>query len=208
MSVERAGEDYSDPRVPNLPPFNAWQFPEYWLNSADGRIKGTAKRIRPPVDDDGFIKVDELMDELLQSVFRPGFDWDFDPNDETTWPASFRFFEGQDRVMPEQMRNALYGIVARVPGQGIDRVANEFEMGTDRIGPVEQQFLDRHFPSYAIKLGTTAIDLKRPVDESPETIAAHVAPDGHVRQIISIEALRREVALIREDSHYFEHFAA
>jgi hypothetical protein len=209
MSAERL-PDESELRVPNLPPFNAWLFPEHWLSGHDGRIKITAPRVQPPVDENGFVKVDELMDEILGSVFRHDYDWAFDADDQTTWPAYFRFFQGQYRLMPGQMRNALLGILARAPSEGIEPPIRGFEAIRAEIDVAEQEaFLAAHFSGYIQKMGASAIDFERPLDESFETITANVAEEsGNTRRLISIEALRRSVALQREDSKYFEHLSA
>lgn len=121
----------------NIPPFEAWNDPEYWLIRADGRLNTSRSKIIPPTDDRGFVKVDEFITGLHARLFRPDYKFRRDPSNPESrvdqhhiygeremylpshhggnrTPLHFRENPLHVVLMPRQDHNVLHG-VARFP---------------------------------------------------------------------------------------------
>jgi len=83
MSGERLDLHPHDQYSPSLPPLEAWKDPEAWLDLKTGLPKKGIEKLQlipgETLDDRGFVKIDELVDYVMRTLFRDDYNWRFDP---------------------------------------------------------------------------------------------------------------------------------
>jgi len=110
---------------PSLPPVHAWKEPERWLNLDTGRPKDGIELMPVPIDERGFVKIDQFIANMTSELFVDGYEWPRDPlNTETRTDNHHFYFEAHEysRLMnngddiPKQFRE-LATNVGRMPRQ-------------------------------------------------------------------------------------------
>lgn len=121
--IERAiGNDIARSR--HFPPLEAWKEPEQWLNLDTGLAKRGIDLI--PVEyKDGLVDIDAFVSTISTTLFKPGYEWQFNPRDAQTRTDDHHFYftrhdydprshDGDDR--PQQFRELPVNL-GRVPRQ-------------------------------------------------------------------------------------------
>lgn len=111
-------------RSRRLPPPEAWNHPDKWLDLSTGFAKTDIKRIALPPDENGLVKIHEAVEEV-KSLFCDDFEWPFDVHDPETAPDDHHFYFTEEEYdpayhggskIPYQFRNLPVN-VGRMPRQ-------------------------------------------------------------------------------------------
>jgi hypothetical protein len=83
-----------------LPPFEAWKDPEQWLDLNTGLVKPNIDLI--PVEyEDGLVAIDSFVTNITSTLFRPEYEWQFQPKDVQTRPDDHHFYFTRNEYEPD-----------------------------------------------------------------------------------------------------------
>lgn len=124
MTIERVRPD-DVTRSRRLPPLEAWKKPDKWIDISSGLARRDAPRLVFPVDDRGFVRPDQIVESVTDTLFWNDYDWPFDPSDMETRPDEHHFYyerkkylvdANQGDEIPHQFRE-LPTSIGRMPRQ-------------------------------------------------------------------------------------------
>jgi hypothetical protein len=82
-----------------LPPINAWNDPEKWLDLNTGLVKKGIELI--PVEyKDGFVDIDTFVTNISSTLFKPGYEWRYAPGDVQSRPDDHHFYFTKNEYDP------------------------------------------------------------------------------------------------------------
>ncbi|MDB5179550.1 MAG: hypothetical protein JWN12_182 [Candidatus Saccharibacteria bacterium] len=82
-----------------LPPLEAWKDPEQWLDLQTGLQKSHIDLIEVPYKD-GLVNIDAFVQTVSTTLFKPDYEWQFNPRDVQTRPDDHHFYFTKNEYNP------------------------------------------------------------------------------------------------------------
>lgn len=137
-----------------LPPAEAWNEPEKWIDTETGLALPGVKKIILPTDDRRFVKTDAAVEYVLDTLFKTGYEWNFDYDDPETRPDEHHFYyeradyssrANNGSLVPYKFRR-LPTLIGRMPRQ----LHNAFHDLTVRPEIPEIEAMQNYIDAYAL----------------------------------------------------------
>jgi len=90
-----------------LPPLEAWKKPDKWIDLSTGLARRDAPRLVFSTDDRGFVRPDEIVDNVNDMLFWNDYDWPYVPGDSESEPDDHHFYFYANEYSPE-LHNGSY----------------------------------------------------------------------------------------------------